>query len=109
MTRKRTSDSEFAVSSAKSAAPARRKTAATSRTRTKSPAATVETTPETAIAQPPVVQAVELVTVYEPTHEEISALAYSFWEARGYQGGSPEEDWLRAQEQLRARAFAASA
>lgn len=34
--------------------------------------------------------------------EKIAVLAYSYWEARGCQGGSPEEDWLRAEEQLRA-------
>jgi hypothetical protein len=40
----------------------------------------------------------------DPTaHDEIAALAYSFWEARGYQGGSQEEDWLRAEEELRKR------
>ena len=31
----------------------------------------------------------------------IAQLAYSYWEARGYQGGSPEEDWLRAEKELR--------
>ena len=35
-----------------------------------------------------------------PTHEEIARLAYSYWEARGYQGGSPWEDWLRAERAL---------
>jgi hypothetical protein len=34
--------------------------------------------------------------------EEIARLAYWYWEARGSQGGSPEEDWLRAERQLRA-------
>jgi hypothetical protein len=34
-----------------------------------------------------------------PTWEEIAGLAYSFWEARGYQGGFPEEDWFRAVQQ----------
>jgi hypothetical protein len=34
--------------------------------------------------------------------EEIAILAYSYWEARDCQGGSPEEDWLRAEQQLRA-------
>jgi len=43
------------------------------------------------------------------SQEDIARLAYSFWEARGYQGGSPEEDWRRAEEQLRERAFAATA
>jgi hypothetical protein len=36
-------------------------------------------------------------------HYEIARLAYSYWEARGYQGGSPEEDWYRAQTELRQR------
>lgn len=35
-----------------------------------------------------------------PTHEEIAALAYSFWEARGCPEGSPEEDWLNAERAL---------
>jgi hypothetical protein len=34
--------------------------------------------------------------------DEIAQLAYSYWEARGYQGGSPEQDWLRAEHELRA-------
>lgn len=33
--------------------------------------------------------------------EKIAMLAHSYWEARGCQGGSPEEDWLRAERQLR--------
>lgn len=33
--------------------------------------------------------------------QEIARLAYSFWEARGFQGGSPEGDWFRAEEELR--------
>jgi len=41
--------------------------------------------------------------------EEIAQLAYSYWESRGYQGGSPEEDWLRAESELRQRVMAASA
>ena len=32
--------------------------------------------------------------------EEISRRAYSFWEARGYQVGTPEEDWFRAEREL---------
>ena len=35
------------------------------------------------------------------TREQIAVLAYSYWEARGYQGGSQEEDWLRAERELR--------
>jgi hypothetical protein len=36
-----------------------------------------------------------------PTHQEIARLAYSYWEARGYRGGSPTEDWFRAERELR--------
>lgn len=45
----------------------------------------------------------------QPSYEEISLLAYSYWEARGFQGGSPDEDWQRAEEELRARARAVTA
>jgi hypothetical protein len=39
----------------------------------------------------------------EADYQDIARLAYSYWEARGYQGGSPEEDWLRAEQELRSR------
>jgi hypothetical protein len=39
--------------------------------------------------------------------EQIAHLAYSYWEARGYRGGSPEEDWLRAEQELRTQLSAA--
>ena len=44
-----------------------------------------------------------------PTQEEIANLAYYYWEARGCQGGSSEEDWIRAESELRARATSAVA
>jgi hypothetical protein len=31
---------------------------------------------------------------------DIARLAYSLWEARGCPGGSPEEDWFRAEQEL---------
>jgi len=34
------------------------------------------------------------------TYEDIATLAFSYWERRGCQGGSPEEDWRRAEEEL---------
>ncbi len=34
------------------------------------------------------------------THDEISKLAFTYFEQRGYQGGSPDEDWLRAEQEL---------
>ncbi len=38
-----------------------------------------------------------------PDHDEVARLAYSYWEARGRQGGSPEEDWHRAEQALMTR------
>lgn len=32
--------------------------------------------------------------------DAVARLAYSYWEARGFVGGSPEEDWLRAEREL---------
>jgi len=49
------------------------------------------------------VQVVEAAVAYEPVYETVAALAYSYWEARGCQGGSPEEDWLRAEQEVRTR------
>jgi hypothetical protein len=40
------------------------------------------------------------ITVREVSEKEISRLAYSYWEARGYQGGSADEDWFRAEREL---------
>jgi hypothetical protein len=43
----------------------------------------------------------ESIIAAAPSQEAIAQLAYSYWEARGCQGGSPEEDWLRAEQELR--------
>jgi hypothetical protein len=37
-------------------------------------------------------------------HKDIAELAHTLWETRGCPEGSPEEDWFRAAQQLRARA-----
>jgi hypothetical protein len=36
--------------------------------------------------------------------EEIAALAYSLWQARGCPEGMPDEDWFNAERTLRAKA-----
>ncbi|MEO7651258.1 MAG: DUF2934 domain-containing protein [Bryobacteraceae bacterium] len=42
--------------------------------------------------------------------DAVARLAYSYWEARGYSGGSPEQDWLRAEQEIGGkRAASASA
>ena len=46
--------------------------------------------------------AVEVAALAGPSHEQIAALAYSYWVKRGYEGGSPEQDWLHAERELRA-------
>jgi hypothetical protein len=40
--------------------------------------------------------------------QEIARLAYSYWEARGCQGGSAEEDWFRAERELKDRRASAA-
>ncbi len=50
------------------------------------------------VAVEPVVPA---APAQEPDREEIAALAYEFWIERGSPHGSHEEDWQRAEEQLR--------
>jgi hypothetical protein len=35
--------------------------------------------------------------------EEIERLAYSYWEERGCPGDSPDEDWFRAEAEVRSR------
>lgn len=38
------------------------------------------------------------------SHEEIALRAYRLWEERGCPIGSPEEDWFRAEEEIRSQA-----
>jgi hypothetical protein len=56
--------------------------------------------------QPPeprvVSQAASHGTFHAVSHEEIARVAYSYWEARGRQGGSAAEDWFRAERELQA-------
>jgi len=40
---------------------------------------------------------------HEITSEEVAVLAYQLWQARSCPEGSPDEDWFRAIEKLRAR------
>ncbi len=39
-----------------------------------------------------------------PSHEQISELARKYWAERGYKDGHQEEDWLRAEQELRGKA-----
>jgi hypothetical protein len=41
----------------------------------------------------------------EPTHAEIQKRAYELFEERGYEPGRELQDWLAAEQELRALAF----
>ena len=106
MTRKRTSENDLVVSATGATAPARRKTAA-ARPRAKRAAEPVAALAPAAVEPETVApQAPALADIYVPTREEVAKLAYSYWESRGCQGGCPEEDWLRAESELRNRSAA---
>lgn len=52
------------------------------------------------------VPAVEVAAAAVPEvseQEEVAQLAYSYWEARGGQAGSPDDDWYRAVQEVRRR------
>ena len=38
------------------------------------------------------------------SHEQIAQLANKYWAERGHQDGHAEEDWLRAEQELRGKA-----
>jgi hypothetical protein len=110
MSQKRNPDSELIVSSG-AAAPASSRRKSPSKARAKHLAASTESAvevPEVAAAQAAQTVVMEQ-PVYEPSYEEIAQLAYLYWEARGCQGGSSEQDWLRAEQELRVRSRAATA
>ncbi|MBZ5675363.1 MAG: DUF2934 domain-containing protein [Acidobacteriia bacterium] len=41
-----------------------------------------------------------------PSQEEIAALAYSLWQAKGCPEGIPDDDWFNAEKVLKAKAEA---
>jgi len=92
MAKTRKTEPDLMVSAA-AAAPARRKIATAPRK-----PRPVATTTAAAVAE-------SVVAPNSPPQEEIAALAYSYWVTRGYQGGCPEEDWLRAEQELHQRAL----
>jgi hypothetical protein len=102
MTRKRTSENDLSITAGASPAPSRRKSPG----RTRAKHTVTSETPSTFAPEPEIApeialpQAVASTPEYQPTREEIAKLAFLYWEARGCQGGSPEEDWLRAEREL---------
>jgi Protein of unknown function (DUF2934) len=86
MPRKRISENDLVVSAA---APPRRKPASAKRVK------------RTALPAEKPSKPAATAAVCGPSQDEIARTAYSYWEARGYTGGSSEEDWLRAERELR--------
>jgi hypothetical protein len=41
---------------------------------------------------------------HTPSHDQIAELARKYWAERGYTDGQQEEDWFRAEQELRAKA-----
>lgn len=86
--------------------PARSVTKTASKTATKSAAKTPakssaapvkETAPRPAAAKPAAPEK------KAPTNEEISHLAHQYWKERGHHHGSHEDDWHRAERELKSR------
>ena len=101
MTRKRVPENPAVVSNA-GAATARRKSVSTKRV---TRPAVVEVS-DVSVSEPEVLSVAAAVvseTPAESYQDAVARLAYSYWAARGYQGGSPETDWLRAEQELRVK------
>jgi hypothetical protein len=95
MARKRNIGSDSIVSASPAPARTKRVTTRGKHTATAAAAQVAEQIEPTPVAATP-----EVSPVTQPTHEEIAALAYSYWEGRGHPTGSGEEDWLRAEREL---------
>jgi len=111
MTTKRTTENDLVVSGSAAAAAPRRKPARPRAKYSAPPAESpVASTPEPAAAEPALAVSAPTLSVIatEPSHEEVARLAHSYWVGRGCQGGSSEEDWLRAEREIRLAAAAGS-
>jgi len=75
------------------ASPRKKAAAAAAKPRTRRAKAAAVAQPAPANGNSPFPEAVSL-------REQIALLAYSYWEARGRQGGSPQEDWIRAEREI---------
>ncbi len=97
---------------ASGAAPARRKAAETQRKRSiaqpesqaeiATPQLIADTITETEIESATFTSR-ESAVDFLPTQQDIAALAYTYWVERGCSEGNPEQDWLRAEAELRQR------
>jgi hypothetical protein len=98
MARKQASENKVVLSS--STAPARHTSAAPKRV---ARSAAVEVSPASEPEVLPATPAAQLATPAGSFQDAVASLAYAYWQARGCQGGSPEADWLRAEQELSAK------
>jgi hypothetical protein len=118
MARKRSQDAETALSAqsqgtgaAAAAAPARtkkdrgtRSKASPARSNSEAiPAVPSENSEASSVSISNLADAVAEIDI-DISHDEIARLAYLYAEARGFQGGSSDDDWFRAERELRQRA-----
>lgn len=102
MARKQAIAKETAVPAAP-AKSARTAKPATPRVKAAKHSKTMSTEP-VVMAAPVVIEHVSIESVnIENANEAIAKIAYGYWEARGCQGGSAHEDWLRAEQEYRQR------
>ncbi len=101
---RKTNPEKDPISSSASPAGARSRRAGTSRTQHPAKAAENPVMPDRDQERPARAEATAAVDC-ELSHEQIARLAYALWEARGCQHGNPEEDWLRAEQELRGHAL----
>ncbi|MCW5978829.1 MAG: DUF2934 domain-containing protein [Bryobacteraceae bacterium] len=91
------------------AAPARRvrksNGAAKPAARRSAPGAASRKAAQAAVEQEARQPSISAEPIFDPAahQEEIEKLAYAIWEARGASNGSPDEDWFRAENELRRR------
>src|SRR5450759_2185048 len=101
MTNKRVSENKV-VASNPAAAPARRRSASPQRIARPSTVG-ISNTPASEPGILSVATAAAVAAMPSGSFQDaVARLAYSYWEARGSQGGSPEADGLRAEQELRA-------
>jgi hypothetical protein len=73
-----------------SAGGAVRRSRSSGATHSRKPGATMTSSSET--------ESANMASQVDP--EAVARLAYSYWEARGGVGGTPEDDWFRAEHEL---------
>jgi hypothetical protein len=56
---------------------------------------------EATLVESTLIEAVAVPASSENAEEIIARIAHGYWEARGCQGGSAHEDWIRAEQEYR--------